>query len=117
MPPIRRPQVGNLVSKTMARIEWYLREAVPLFLIGTALLFFLDFFKLLGWVHRAGEPIVHHLLGFGRENGVSDRVSGAGYRPFRGTIRIASVRIADVDHIIHPDPEIRSPATAGRRRS
>jgi small GTP-binding protein len=77
MPPIRRPQVGNLVSKTMARIEWYLREAVPLFLIGTALLFFLDFFNLLGWVHRAGEPVVHHLLGFGRENGVSDRVSEA----------------------------------------
>jgi ferrous iron transport protein B len=77
MPPIRRPQVGNLVSKTMARIEWYLREAVPLFLIGTALLFFLDFFHLLGWVHRAGEPVVHHLLGFGRESGVSDRVSEA----------------------------------------
>ena len=75
--PIRRPQVGNLISKTMARIEWYLREAVPLFLIGTALLFFLDLFKLLGYVHRAGEPIVHHLLGFGRENGVSDRVSEA----------------------------------------
>ncbi len=77
MPPIRRPQVGNLISKTMARIEWYLREAVPLFLIGTALLFFLDFFKLLGWVHRAGEPVVHHMLGFGRDNGVSDRVSEA----------------------------------------
>jgi Fe2+ transport system protein B len=77
MPPIRRPQVRNLVSKTMARIEWYLREAVPLFLAGTALLFFLDLWKLLGWVHRAGEPVVHHLLGFGRENGVSDRVSEA----------------------------------------
>ncbi len=77
MPPIRRPQVGNLVSKTMARIEWYLREAVPLFLIGTALLFFLDFFKLLGWVHLAGEPVVFHMLGFGRENGVSDKVSEA----------------------------------------
>jgi cellulose synthase/poly-beta-1,6-N-acetylglucosamine synthase-like glycosyltransferase/Leucine-rich repeat (LRR) protein len=39
----------------------------------------------------------------------SDRVSGAGYRPFRGTIRIASVRIKDVDHTVHPDPEIRPP--------
>jgi cellulose synthase/poly-beta-1,6-N-acetylglucosamine synthase-like glycosyltransferase/Leucine-rich repeat (LRR) protein len=37
----------------------------------------------------------------------SDRVSGAGYRPFRGTIRIASVRITDVDKTAHPDPEIR----------
>jgi ferrous iron transport protein B len=77
MPPIRRPQVGNLVAKTMARIEWYLREAVPLFLAGTAMLFFLDLFNLLVYVHRAGEPVVHHLLGFGREGGVSDRVSEA----------------------------------------
>jgi ferrous iron transport protein B len=77
MPPIRRPQVGNLVAKTMARIEWYLKEAVPLFLAGTGLLFVLDRFDLLKWVHRAGEPVVHHLLGFGREGGVSDKVSEA----------------------------------------
>ena len=36
-------------------------------------------------------------------------MSGAGYRPFRGTIRIASVRITDVDRAAHPDPEIRPP--------
>jgi len=39
----------------------------------------------------------------------SDRISAAGYRPFRGTIRIASVKITDVDRAAHPDPEIRSP--------
>ena len=39
----------------------------------------------------------------------SDRVSGVGHRPFRGTIRVASVRITDVDHTTHPDPEIRQP--------
>ncbi len=39
----------------------------------------------------------------------SDRVSSAGYRPFRGTIRIASVRITDADHAAHPEPEIRRP--------
>ncbi|HEX2709217.1 MAG TPA: ferrous iron transport protein B, partial [Candidatus Deferrimicrobium sp.] len=33
IPPIRWPQVGNLAIKTMARIEWYLGEAVPLFLV------------------------------------------------------------------------------------
>jgi len=77
MPPIRRPMVGNLVAKTMARIEWYLKEAVPLFLAGTALLFLLDAFHLLVFVHRAGEPIVHHILGFPRAGGVADRVSEA----------------------------------------
>jgi ferrous iron transport protein B len=77
MPPIRRPMVGNLVTKTMARIEWYLREAVPLFLAGTALLFVLDAAHLLGVVHRLGEPIVFHVLGFPRTAGIADRVSEA----------------------------------------
>ena len=77
MPPIRQPLIGNLLSKTMARIEWYLKEAVPLFLVGTALLFVLDALHLLTWVHRAGEPIVYYALGFPRGTGVSDRVSEA----------------------------------------
>ena len=77
MPPIRRPMIRNLVTKTFARIEWYLREAAPLFVIGTALLFVLDKLNLLRFVHRAGEPIVSSLLGFSKENGVSDRVSEA----------------------------------------
>jgi hypothetical protein len=77
MPPIRQPMISNIVAKTMARIEWYLKEAVPLFLLGTALLFVLDAAHLLTFVHRAGEPIVHHVLGFPRGDGVSDRVSEA----------------------------------------
>jgi hypothetical protein len=77
MPPIRQPMVQNIAAKTMARIEWYLKEAVPLFLAGTALLFVLDAFHLLVFVHRAGEPIVRNVLGFSGEGGVSDRVSEA----------------------------------------
>ncbi|HEV3343560.1 MAG TPA: glycosyltransferase [Pirellulales bacterium] len=37
----------------------------------------------------------------------SDRVRGTGYRPFRGTIRIAGVRIADADRGALAEPEIR----------
>ncbi|MGH7137537.1 MAG: glycosyltransferase, partial [Pirellulales bacterium] len=37
----------------------------------------------------------------------SDRVRGAGYRPFRGTIRIAGVRIADAERGALAEPEIR----------
>jgi ferrous iron transport protein B len=62
IPPIRWPQVGNLGIKTMARIEWYLREAVPLFLVGTLVLFTMD---RLGWLLRiqsAAEPVIVHLL-------------------------------------------------------
>jgi Fe2+ transport system protein B len=77
MPPIRQPMIRNIVTKTMARIEWYLKEAVPLFLAGTALLFVLDATHMLGWVHRAGAPIVQHVLGFSAQGGLSDRVSEA----------------------------------------
>jgi ferrous iron transport protein B len=62
IPPIRWPQVGNLAIKTMARIEWYLGEAVPLFLVGTLVLFIGD---RLGWLLRiqeAAEPVIVHLL-------------------------------------------------------
>jgi hypothetical protein len=77
MPPIRQPMISNILTKTLARIEWYLKEAVPLFLIGTMLLFLLDAAHLLVFVHRVGEPLVFHLLGFSRDAGVSDRVSEA----------------------------------------
>jgi ferrous iron transport protein B len=63
LPPIRRPQLGNLVVKTMARIEWYLREAVPLFLVGTLLLFVCDRLRLLAVIEKASAPIVVGFLG------------------------------------------------------
>ncbi len=63
LPPIRRPQLSNIVVKTLARIEWYMREAVPLFLLGTFILFFADAFHLLGVVEKAAAPVVQGILG------------------------------------------------------
>jgi ferrous iron transport protein B len=62
IPPIRLPQVGNLAVKTMARIEWYLREAVPLFLLGTFILFAADRMGWLLWLQKASEPLVVGML-------------------------------------------------------
>jgi ferrous iron transport protein B len=67
LPPIRLPLLRNLLSKTLLRIRWYLWEAVPLFLIGTALLFVLDKTGLLKWVVAGGRPIVTGLLGLPAE--------------------------------------------------
>jgi ferrous iron transport protein B len=58
IPPIRMPQLSNLAIKTMARIEWYLREAVPLFVIGTLILFIMDRMGWLVWMQTVSEPIV-----------------------------------------------------------
>jgi ferrous iron transport protein B len=67
LPPLRLPQAGNILVKTLARIEWYLKEAVPLFVLGTLLLFVADRAQLLGAIERATEPILGGLLGLPRE--------------------------------------------------
>jgi ferrous iron transport protein B len=67
LPPIRWPRLGNLLTKTRLRVWWYLGEAVPLFLIGTALLFVLDRIGALGVLAAAGRPIVTGLLGLPAE--------------------------------------------------
>jgi ferrous iron transport protein B len=63
LPPMRLPQFSNVLLKTLARLEWYLKEVVPLFLLGTALMFVLDKVGILAWLTRAGEPLVNGWLG------------------------------------------------------
>jgi ferrous iron transport protein B len=63
LPPLRVPAMGNIVMKTLSRIEWYLKEAVPLFIIGTLILFILDKINLLGWLESAASPVVVRFLG------------------------------------------------------
>ena len=63
LPPMRVPQIGNILMKTVARIEWYLKEVVPLFVLGTAVLFFLDAFHALKAIERLAAPLVQGWLG------------------------------------------------------
>jgi ferrous iron transport protein B len=63
IPPLRVPTLKNLAAKTLARMEWFLWEAVPLFLIGTAFLFFFDKLGFLLVLQRWAEPIVIGFLG------------------------------------------------------
>ena len=63
LPPIRLPRFRNLMTKTALRVRWYLGEAVPLFLIGTALLFVLDRVGGLAFIANAARPVVTGWLG------------------------------------------------------
>jgi ferrous iron transport protein B len=63
LPPIRLPQWRNVFHKTALRIRWYLGEAVPLFLLGTMILFVLDRTGGLVWLTHAAEPVVQGWLG------------------------------------------------------
>jgi ferrous iron transport protein B len=67
IPPLRRPQLGNVVVKTVGRLDWYLREVIPLFVAGTAALFLLERLNLLQAIARLGEPLVTGWLGLPRE--------------------------------------------------
>jgi ferrous iron transport protein B len=67
LPPLRLPSLTNVVIKSAARLEWYIKEAVPLFLGGTLLLFFLDWFHILPQLIRAGEPLITGWLGLPSE--------------------------------------------------
>lgn len=64
---MRRPQLSNVLIKTTARLNWYLKEVIPLFLVGTGILFLLDRFNLLERIERLGEPLVSGWLGLPSE--------------------------------------------------
>jgi ferrous iron transport protein B len=63
LPPIRTPQLSNILIKTLARVEWYLKEVLPLFILGTILLFALDKLDLLASLERLLAPFIEGLLG------------------------------------------------------
>lgn len=67
LPPLRMPVVSNVLIKTAARLEWYVKEALPLFIIGTFFLFVLDQVHILPKIIQALEPMVVNWLGLPSE--------------------------------------------------
>jgi ferrous iron transport protein B len=63
LPPIRLPQLSNILIKTLARVEWYLKEAVPLFILGTLILFVGHKVGALEFIQKMTDPLVVGLLG------------------------------------------------------
>jgi ferrous iron transport protein B len=63
LPPLRIPKISNIVVKTLARLEWYLKEAVPLFILGTLFLFILHQTKALSLLEQISTPLIVHFLG------------------------------------------------------
>jgi ferrous iron transport protein B len=63
MPPFRRPKLTNILMKTYYRTKWFLKEAVPLFVLGTFILFIITKLGVLTYIQRAAEPVVKHFLG------------------------------------------------------
>ena len=67
LPPMRLPILGNVLKKTGGRLKWYLIEVIPLFLLGTFIMFALDKLGALPAIIEAGEPLVTGWLGLPKE--------------------------------------------------
>jgi ferrous iron transport protein B len=63
LPPLRLPQFYNVLIKTVRRIEWYLKEAVPLFILGTLILFAADKMHILPLLEDLASPVIVDVLG------------------------------------------------------
>lgn len=68
LPPMRVPRLSNILIKVLARTEWYLKEAVPLFILGTLVLYVLDATHLLAVLQRGLSPMMVGLLGLPAES-------------------------------------------------
>ncbi len=67
VPPIRMPKLSNILLKTYVRVQWYLKEAVPLFMLGTLILFLLDKFKILTTLEWVASPVIVRFLDLPKE--------------------------------------------------
>ena len=76
IPPVRVPVFSNVWTKTRQRMKWYLREALPLFVLGTLILFILDRLRVptpwgtqsgLGVVEATLSPVVTGILDLPKE--------------------------------------------------
>jgi ferrous iron transport protein B len=63
LPPIRLPDPVAILKKTGYRLYWFLKEAVPIFLAASVVLFALEFSGALGATKEVLEPVVTGWLG------------------------------------------------------
>ncbi len=62
IPLLRMPLLSNVLRKTWQRTEWFLREALPYFILGTAALAVMAWFGILDLLENLLRPIIAGLL-------------------------------------------------------
>jgi ferrous iron transport protein B len=62
IPLLRAPTLANVARKTWQRAEWFLREGMPHFILGTAFLGIMSWFGVLEFLESILRPIVSGLL-------------------------------------------------------
>ena len=70
LPPLRLPTLGNVVVKTYTRMEWYLREVLPTFVLASVLIWFGNLTGLFDLLIGALTPVIR-LIGLPDETAVA----------------------------------------------
>lgn len=102
LPPLRLPKLRNVLVKTYTRIEWYLREVFPLFVVASVIIWFGRLTGLFDLAVRALVPLVHmlglpdqtaqaFLFGFFRRD-----YGAAGLYDMRATMTAGQILVATV---------------------
>jgi len=63
IPPLRLPNIKHLLLKTYYRLKWFLIEAIPLFVLGALVLFFMDKLLILTVIEKLLSPVIVSFLG------------------------------------------------------
>jgi ferrous iron transport protein B len=58
LPPLRLPKITNILTKTYSRMQWYLLEIIPLFVIASVLIWVGRLSKIFDLLIRGLEPVV-----------------------------------------------------------
>jgi ferrous iron transport protein B len=102
LPPLRLPRARNVLVKTYTRMEWYLREVLPLFLVASVVIWvgtLTGLFDLavkglvpvVRWLGLPDQTAVAFLFGFFRRD-----YGAAGLYDLRGTMSAAQLLVAVV---------------------
>jgi len=61
VPPLRLPKISNVLTKTYTRLQWYLIEVLPIFVLASILLWAGELTGVLALVSRGLEPLVEFI--------------------------------------------------------
>jgi ferrous iron transport protein B len=67
IPPYRRPHLKSVLRKLWFRISWFLKEALPLVLLGVAIVNILFFLKVIDFLSGIFSPVITKLWGLPKE--------------------------------------------------
>ncbi|MDZ4245690.1 MAG: nucleoside recognition domain-containing protein [Dehalococcoidia bacterium] len=58
IPPLRLPKISNVLVKTLTRLQWYLTEVIPFFIIASVMLWLGELTGVFNWIIALLKPVV-----------------------------------------------------------